>query len=59
MPGDPKLVLASLLSWTDLTMIDPGSKPDLLELGNYMDALEVHESDDQLIIGLDFGTTFR
>lgn len=40
-------------------MMDPGIKPDLLELGNYMDALEVHESDDQLIIGLDFGTTFR
>ncbi|KAL8758202.1 MAG: hypothetical protein Q9199_001665 [Rusavskia elegans] len=39
-------------------MMDPGIKPDLLELGNYMDALEVHESDDQLIIGLDFGTTF-
>ncbi len=40
-------------------MVALGSKSDLLELGNYMDSLEVHESDDQLIIGLDFGTTFR
>ncbi|CAO1601112.1 hypothetical protein XANCAGTX0491_004776 [Xanthoria calcicola] len=39
-------------------MVALGSKSDLLELGNYMDSLEVHESDDQLIIGLDFGTTF-
>lgn len=52
-------MFASFFAWTDLTMMDPGIKPDLLELGNYMDALEVHESDDQLIIGLDFGTTFR
>lgn len=36
-----------------------GSKSDMLDLGDDMDALEIHESDDQLIIGLDFGTTFR
>lgn len=56
---DPKVLFIHLLQRTDLAMVALGSKSDLLELGNYMDSLEVHESDDQLIIGLDFGTTFR
>lgn len=34
-------------------------KSDQADLGHFLDALEIHESDDQLIIGLDFGTTFR
>ena len=49
----------SLFRRTDLEMAALGSRSDLLDLGNDMDALEIHESDDQLIIGLDFGTTFR
>lgn len=52
-------MLISLFLRIDLEMVALGSKSDLLDLGNYMDALGVHKSDDQLIIGLDFGTTFR
>ncbi|KAL8671693.1 MAG: hypothetical protein Q9168_003815 [Polycauliona sp. 1 TL-2023] len=36
----------------------PDGPSDRADLENYMESLEIHESDDQLIIGLDFGTTF-
>ena len=38
--------------------MDFGSR-SVADLSNGMDDLEIYESDDQLIIGLDFGTTFR